>query len=491
KEDVATKVGQLQIKYGARGSVSYSIEVMHQGLHKHRIIHGPDQQVIEAKLRLQVAEWNAQWEKRVVADQKVTMAYRAKELATERTAEAQRALQDLHEILATSLADSKSVDFESLKDRTPFPKAAPVPPRPPAVPEQTPIPMAPSRSDFRYRPELGLLDKLLPSRRIEKENWKKAMFEADMRSWEQAKEQILADHESKMNEYWSRVTGLETSHAGAVKAWEAERAAFVAKQNDQHLAMDAFRTRYESKDPQAIIEYCDLVLNSSLYPDCLPKEFEFDFNSETGVLVVNYKLPAPADIPTVTEVKFVQSSNSFTEKYLSEANAAKLYDEVIYQIALRTLNELLEADQAGALTSVVFNGFVTAVDKGTGNEVTGCIISLQASKETLGAINLAKVEPKACFRQLKGVGSSKLHSITPVAPIINLRKEDDRFVPSYGVADRLNEGFNLAAMDWEDFEHLIREIFEREFTASGGEVNVTQASRDGGVDAVALDPDPI
>ena len=46
-------------------------------------------------------------------------------------------------------------------------------------------------------------------------------------------------------------------------------------------------------------------------------------------------------------------------------------------------------------------------------------------------------------------------------------------------------------MDWEDFEHLIREIFEREFTASGGEVRVTQASRDGGVDAVAFDPDPI
>jgi restriction system protein len=46
-------------------------------------------------------------------------------------------------------------------------------------------------------------------------------------------------------------------------------------------------------------------------------------------------------------------------------------------------------------------------------------------------------------------------------------------------------------MDWEDFEHLIRELFEKEFATSGGEVKVTQASRDGGVDAVAFDPDPI
>lgn len=46
-------------------------------------------------------------------------------------------------------------------------------------------------------------------------------------------------------------------------------------------------------------------------------------------------------------------------------------------------------------------------------------------------------------------------------------------------------------MDWKDFENLIREIFEQEFASNGGEVKITQASRDGGVDAVAFDPDPI
>lgn len=46
-------------------------------------------------------------------------------------------------------------------------------------------------------------------------------------------------------------------------------------------------------------------------------------------------------------------------------------------------------------------------------------------------------------------------------------------------------------MDWEDFEHLIRELFEKEFNSRGGEVKVTQSSRDEGVDAIAFDPDPI
>ena len=34
-------------------------------------------------------------------------------------------------------------------------------------------------------------------------------------------------------------------------------------------------------------------------------------------------------------------------------------------------------------------------------------------------------------------------------------------------------------------------LFEKEFRQNGGEVKVTQASADGGVDAIAYDPDPI
>lgn len=70
-------------------------------------------------------------------------------------------------------------------------------------------------------------------------------------------------------------------------------------------------------------------------------------------------------------------------------------------------------------------------------------------------------------------------------------RTDKRFVNAYGVTQNLNDSINLASMAWEDFEHLIREIFEKEFATNGGEVKVTQASRDGGVDAVAFDPDPI
>jgi len=106
-------------------------------------------------------------------------------------------------------------------------------------------------------------------------------------------------------------------------------------------------------------------------------------------------------------------------------------------------------------------------------------------------INFSMVDPKACFRRLKGVGSSKLHSLTPVAPIIKLNRNDKRFVEARDVSHEIDDSYNLATMDWEEFEHLIRELFAKEFSEDGAEVKITQASRDGGVDAIAFDPDPI
>ena len=132
-----------------------------------------------------------------------------------------------------------------------------------------------------------------------------------------------------------------------------------------------------------------------------------------------------------------------------------------------------------------------SIDPATGSEAHGCILSVQAGRDEFTCLDLRRVEPKACFKSLKGVGSSRLTDLTPIRPIVKLNKEDARFVEAYGVVEGIDERTNLAGMDWQDFENLIREIFEKEFSSNGGEVKITQASRDGGVDAVAFDNDPL
>jgi len=107
------------------------------------------------------------------------------------------------------------------------------------------------------------------------------------------------------------------------------------------------------------------------------------------------------------------------------------------------------------------------------------------------SLNLKNVDVKACFKKLKGIIAPIDKGMIAIKPIMQLNKDDKRFIDAYGVMDSVNEGTNLASMDWQDFENLIREIFEKEFSKNGGEVKVTQSSRDGGVDSIAFDPDPI
>ena len=169
----------------------------------------------------------------------------------------------------------------------------------------------------------------------------------------------------------------------------------------------------------------------------------------------------------------------------------KLFDSVCFQFGLRTIHELYEADEIEAISAVVFNGWVEAIDPATGSLNRSCIMSVQAGRDEFMEINLSAVEPKACFNKLKGVAAARLSGLTPIPPVLQIDRTDRRFVESRAVADGVDSGTNLAAMDWEDFEHLIRELFAKEFTEGGAEVHVTQASRDGGVDAVVIDPDPL
>lgn len=475
-----TRIGDLEVSHTSRGGRTYRLELWHDGLKKHRVIKGNDQAIIERKAHLQVREWGEKWEAVLRREAIRRDKSRRKEhqegqkaLAAERTAEAQADLAALESILAQTLVVDDTIDWESLKDRADFPEP------PPQL--QSPIAPPPREPDrAQYAPNFTLLDRFIASRREKKIADAARCYEAAHTAWRKENDRRAED-----------LRNLEARFTARVRDWQGRRSAYFAAQAASDAVVDQKRAAYEARDPEAILDYCDMVLSNSVYPDWMPQEWDMDYNGENGILVVEYSLPALDQIPRLVELRYVQSRDEFTEKLVSGAQLRKLYDSVVYQIILRTVHELFEADSVGALEAVVVNGMVTSVDPASGHETTACILSLQAGKEEFLAINLAQVDPKACFKALKGVGSSKLHSLTPVAPILQMNRDDGRFVSARQIAGTLDDSVNLAAMDWEDFEHLVRELFEREFTTSGGEVKVTQASRDGGVDAIAFDPDPI
>jgi restriction system protein len=254
--------------------------------------------------------------------------------------------------------------------------------------------------------------------------------------------------------------------------WAQAKKQHITEQDKQHAQIDALHEEYKAGEAPAVEYFFAEVLNHSAYPDSFPQGNTLSFNQTGGVLIVDLELPNHSAFPTVKEVKYIATRGEFQEVAVSDAWVKKAYDEALYQIALRTLHELYAADEAGVLKSIVFNGWVRSIDKATGVETHGCILSVQTSREEFLQINLGQVDPRACFRKLRGIASSKLIELTPVRPILTINREDHRFVPGYAVAETLDDRTNLAAMDWLDFENLIRELFEKEFSKNGGEVKI-------------------
>ncbi|HUC61254.1 MAG TPA: restriction endonuclease [Alphaproteobacteria bacterium] len=466
----------------------YSIDIQHEGLNKYRHISGRERGVVEQKARAQLAAWEEQWETKQAAarrqadrNQRMILKEDKKQNAIKRTDEAAQSLQAMTSILTSFLDADLFVDWEKLKDRSPFQESRPKPPK------ALPIPPIPSEPDVKFPPLKNILDHLLPFL------WKRKLNAATARK--EAAEKV---HQDKLAEWSVQKAGIEkanendlTAYQVTLSEWQSRRDDYVRDQNEQHNEMDALRTCYHERNPDAVQEYADIVLAQSEYPDFCPKECAVSYVQDSGIMVVDYKLPTPDSLPTLKQVKYVASRDQFEEVHIRQSEANGNYDLVIYQICLRTIHELFKTDIIHALSAVVFNGWVTYIDPSNGNKNTACIITVQATADAFSNINLSQVEPRACFRSLKGVGSSKLYGLAAVAPLVTVNRDDPRFVPSLDVEGRLEDGTNVASIGWEEFEHLIRELFEKEFSKDGGEVKVTRASHDGGVDAIAFDPDPI
>jgi restriction system protein len=92
-----------------------------------------------------------------------------------------------------------------------------------------------------------------------------------------------------------------------------------------------------------------------------------------------------------------------------------------------------------------------------------------------------QLDPAACLKHLKAIVSPHPYDLEPVQPVIEFQQAKYRFADPVDALADLDSRPDLLKMDWYKFENLIRQLFE----AMGLDVQVTQSSRDEGIDAVA------
>lgn len=216
----------------------------------------------------------------------------------------------------------------------------------------------------------------------------------------------------------------------------------------------------------------------------LPNEFSWKvvFEREARILQVTQRVPA---------ISAIRLEREDGRRGLAKRDADPFLRRIIPAIGLHIAQHVARNDENDRLDTIAVNLWCRFPDKRNGKPLDACVLSLAVSKPDILSININQSDQLLALRELKGVFVYNPDEVIPVEPRLDLDKTDSRFVEGRDVLADLVQGQNLATMDWQDFEHLIRELFEKEFARHGGEVKITRASRDRGVDAVIFDPDPI
>jgi len=225
-------------------------------------------------------------------------------------------------------------------------------------------------------------------------------------------------------------------------------------------------------------------------PKFLRHPFSVGIETDSRMAIVQFKFPDYQNENIIVGYKRTRNWDD-VPKFATETAKKKMIKQTLYSLIIRAGYIAAKLNICNLFDSVVINVEQDWFDPATGQPRNGIIATLQAPVDYLLSLDLSKLDPEACFKYLKGISTPNLQNISPVRPIFTLNKNDERLVESKDVDSYIEPESNLAAMEWEDFEHLVAQLFEWEFSKNGIEVKVTRASRDRGVDAILFDPDPL
>ena len=417
----------------------YRVMVSNSYLGLSKEVKGMTSSEVEQKAAVQIAKWDEREQRN-----------RSKKTAAVDTQADLDLIEKYKSLLSATLSIHDKLDWEQVKDRKPFSDTA----------------------DGKKPPELKAISQELG---VPREN---SILEWLFKSKKEKRIQQEAKAKKECKQRLSK--------------WEKAKAKFEKNQKEYNATVDKWQSSFEEGHGKAIEKYISKVLDRSQYPEGMEdRSYDIQYDPISQTVIIAFELPSPDQIPRTLQHTFIATRNVTNTNEMKPKEFASYYEDVLYQICLRTMHEVFESVYIDAIKSVVFNGWITGADAKTGKQFHSCVISCMSPRNEFFELNLSAVNPKECFRHLKGISAGPLIQLAPVCPVMDIKRNDSRFIESREVLDGLESTMNLATMEWADFEHLVRDLFEKVFSTDGGEVKVTQSSRDRGVDAIAFDPDPI
>jgi restriction system protein len=275
--------------------------------------------------------------------------------------------------------------------------------------------------------------------------------------------------------------------------WKAEEAELLQEfeQRKRQYESDCQRAthpiksvhqRYREQTEDGVRNHFELALCGLSLPVPADYAWKVLYDQHDRVLQVNQCVPSLADVSVV---------RSDSKRPPAKRDAEAVLRRYVPAIALQLAKTVARNDLQGDVERIAINCWSRFFDPASGKLKDAFVASLTVQKQDILEINLQRADALEAFRALKGAYVYNVSEVVPIEPAIRLDKEDERFVAGRDVLDGLAQGQNLSAMDWQDFEHLIRELLAKEYADKNAEVKITRASRDRGVDAVIFNSDPL
>ena len=302
-----------------------------------------------------------------------------------------------------------------------------------------------------------------------------------------------------------KVVDARAAYAAALTAHadsDAARRSALADAQKQHTRLEEQRQRDVQVHNAEVHELEQLVragavpgveryvlsqLEAAPRPEGMPDRLEVAYQPTDHRLLITRDLPSFAIIPAEREFNYIKTRDVIVSKPRPDKEIRQRYANLVAQLALLTMHEVFRLVPAEIVDEVSISGHVSTKNKATGQPERPCLVSVVTTRDQFQELVLEELDPASCLKHLNALVSQHPWELEPVRPIFDPDLSKYKIADVQDAASPLDSRPVLVEMPPYEFEHLVKRLFE----AKGLKSWVTQASRDDGVDAIAINEDPI
>jgi restriction system protein len=226
-----------------------------------------------------------------------------------------------------------------------------------------------------------------------------------------------------------RLLGGTRRHARQVAAaqarFEAAQAEHLRRESERRRALAAAKARYDRKvteerakaaarntyvtsrraafaagDAEAVPWFVGCVLRASRYPDGFPRAHQVAYRPESREVTVDFELPPRRVVPSARAYRYVKARDVIEPVPRQDSEITQRHERLAACVALRTLHEIFGATPPEVVRAVAFTGWVSTVDRSTGQPARPRLLSVSAERSVFDDLVLTEVDPVACLARL-------------------------------------------------------------------------------------------